>query len=381
MVASTLPILRVGFVPEHFSSPLHRAVELGYFEREGIIVERMTTKLIDGSLDIAIALTEGLLAGIAKGHDAYKIVGTYVESPLCWAISVGQKSRHTSRATLKNGTIGVSRLGSGSHIIPFVLAEQEGWLEGGALPAGEGYKAPFEFKVLHNFANLRDSVNDNSSDAFLWERFTTKPYHDTNEVRLVDTITPPWPAFMIAASVQHLPATADTDSKNVISKFLSVLSRSTSEFTDPKNYNHSIQYVQDKMSYNKQDVEDWFSGVRYPSEKSGGCAGVQQEALLTCSRVLLEAGVLHKGQDTDAVEEHRPRSAQGQEPELPRVYVPDTNHAQLQPIVLPAHPRLSPPHHQVQDLWQAQRLPPRVASKMIPHNILRQRLNKTLSRS
>lgn len=43
----------------------------------------MTAKLIDGSLDVAIALTEGLLAGIAKGHDAYKIVGTYVESPLC----------------------------------------------------------------------------------------------------------------------------------------------------------------------------------------------------------------------------------------------------------------------------------------------------------
>lgn len=43
----------------------------------------MTAKLIDGSLDVAIALTEGLLAGIAKGHTAYKIIGTYVESPLC----------------------------------------------------------------------------------------------------------------------------------------------------------------------------------------------------------------------------------------------------------------------------------------------------------
>ncbi|KAG0226836.1 hypothetical protein BGW42_003342 [Actinomortierella wolfii] len=311
MVASTLPTLRVGFVPEHFSSPLHRAVELGYFEREGIIVERvccpggtgeMTAKLIDGSLDIAIALTEGLLAGIAKGHDAYKIVGTYVESPLCWAISVGQNSRHTSRATLKDGTIGVSRLGSGSHIIPFVLADQEGWLEGKTSPADEGYKAPFEFKVLHNFANLRNSVNDNTSDAFLWERFTTKPYHDSKEVRLVDTITPPWPAFMIAASIRHLPVTADSVSNNVVAKFLSVLTRSVSEFTDPKNYESSIQYVQDKMSYNRQDVVDWFSGVRYPSEQTGGCAAVEQEALLRCSRVLLKAGVLHKGQDADVRE-------------------------------------------------------------------------------
>lgn len=48
----------------------------------------MTAKLLDGSLDVAIALTEGLLAGIAKGHDAYKIVGTYVESPLCRSFSL-----------------------------------------------------------------------------------------------------------------------------------------------------------------------------------------------------------------------------------------------------------------------------------------------------
>lgn len=28
-------------VPEHFSSPLHMAVELGYFEQQGVIVERI----------------------------------------------------------------------------------------------------------------------------------------------------------------------------------------------------------------------------------------------------------------------------------------------------------------------------------------------------
>lgn len=28
-------------VPEHFSSPLHMAVELGFFEKEGVVVERV----------------------------------------------------------------------------------------------------------------------------------------------------------------------------------------------------------------------------------------------------------------------------------------------------------------------------------------------------
>ncbi|KAF9997185.1 hypothetical protein BGZ80_011425 [Entomortierella chlamydospora] len=304
MVASTQTVLRVGFVPEHFSSPLHMAVELGFFEKEGVIVERvccpsgtgeMTAKLIDGSLDVAIALTEGLLAGIAKGHDAYKIIGTYVKSPLCWAISVGQNSRHVDRKSLRDGTIGISRVGSGSHIIPYVLAEQEGWLKGSS-PSDPEYKAPFEFKVLNTFQNMRDSVNDGSSDAFLWEKFTTKPYHDSNEVRSVDTITPPWPSFMIAASVRHLPMSDDPQRQTILAKFLRGLSNATQHFVDPENYNESIAFVQQKMSYTQQDVQDWFSGVCYPKE---GCSVVSRESLITCASILVKAGVLQKEQEKD----------------------------------------------------------------------------------
>ncbi|KAG0256109.1 hypothetical protein BG011_004743 [Mortierella polycephala] len=304
MVVSTQNVLRVGFVPEHFSSPLHLAVELGFFEKEGVVVERvccpsgtgeMTTKLIDGSLDVAIALTEGLLAGIAKGHDAYKIIGTYVESPLCWAISVGQESSHVDRQSLRNGAIGISRIGSGSHIIPYVLAEQEGWLKG-ASPADPEFKAPFDFKVLDTFQKMRDSVNDGSSDAFLWERFTTKPYHDSKEVRLVDTITPPWPAFMIAASTHHLSLSPDPEQSSTLARFLRGLSRATQHFVDPANYEDSISFVQKKMSYSQQDVQNWFKGVQYPTE---GCSVVRQEVLADCARILFEAGVIHKGQESD----------------------------------------------------------------------------------
>ncbi|KAF9106965.1 hypothetical protein BGX27_008930 [Mortierella sp. AM989] len=304
MVASTQTVLRVGFVPEHFSSPLHMAVELGFFEKEGVIVERvccpsgtgeMTTKLIDGSLDVAIALTEGLLAGIAKGHDAYKIIGTYVKSPLCWAISVGQNSKHVDRQSLRDGTVGISRIGSGSHIIPYVLAEQEGWLKGTS-PTDPAYKAPFEFKVLNTFQHMRDSVNDGSSDAFLWEKFTTKPYHDSNEVRLVDTITPPWPAFMIAASTRHLPMSEDPQRQSALARFLKGLSSATQHFVNTENYKDSIAFVQKKMSYTQKDVQDWFSGVHYPKE---GCSVINQESLTTCARILVEAGVLQKEQEAD----------------------------------------------------------------------------------
>lgn len=86
------------------------------------------------------------------------------------------------RKSLRNGTIGISRIGSGSHIIPYVLAEQEGWLEdsNNSNSNSGNLDAPFEFKVLNTFKHMRDSVNDGSSDAFLWERFTTKVKDNNN---------------------------------------------------------------------------------------------------------------------------------------------------------------------------------------------------------
>jgi hypothetical protein len=48
----------------------------------------------DKSIDVAIGLTEGFVADLGKANIAneqtgYGLVGTYVESPLCWAIVTG----------------------------------------------------------------------------------------------------------------------------------------------------------------------------------------------------------------------------------------------------------------------------------------------------
>lgn len=76
----------------------------------------MTAALKDNSIDVAIGLTEGFVADLgktnAKGEkSAYKLVGTYVDSPLCWAVSVGAKSGIKSIEELKGKRVGVSRIG------------------------------------------------------------------------------------------------------------------------------------------------------------------------------------------------------------------------------------------------------------------------------
>lgn len=127
----------------------------------------MIKSLEASDLDLAIGLTEGWIAALGAGNSHFKLVGKYVSTPLCWAISAGAKQdKINSVSDLKGGKLGISRIGSGSYVMGFVLAEKQGWLKAD--------EEPFEFKILNDFKRLRDGVNDGTADAFMWEIFTTK---------------------------------------------------------------------------------------------------------------------------------------------------------------------------------------------------------------
>lgn len=127
----------------------------------------MVKSLAAHELDLAIGLTEGWIAALGNGAQDFRLVGNYVKSPLCWAISAGATQTAVNAVEdLKGKRLGVSRIGSGSYVMGFVLAEERGWLEEG--------KEPFEFVVLDTFKGLRDGVNGGKAEAFMWEVFTTK---------------------------------------------------------------------------------------------------------------------------------------------------------------------------------------------------------------
>ena len=85
----------------------------------------MIQSLGSGELDIAIGLTEGWVGGLGKRHGgeadfagdvgasaAYRLVGTYVETPLRWAISTGAKREFMGVGDeLRGKRVGVSRIG------------------------------------------------------------------------------------------------------------------------------------------------------------------------------------------------------------------------------------------------------------------------------
>ena len=107
--------------PEHFSTPLYFA--RAQFSLPCTLVPfpsgtgHMITSLQSNDIDMAIGLTEGWVAGLGKaqaeGKDAgYNMVGTYVETPLCWAISTGANREDvTAVEGLRGKKMGVSRIG------------------------------------------------------------------------------------------------------------------------------------------------------------------------------------------------------------------------------------------------------------------------------
>lgn len=188
-----------------------------------------------------------------------------------WAISTGKDSKHGSIDTLDKATVAISRFGSGSHIMAYVLADQQGWLAQS--------KDPFQFQALSNFQAMRDAVNSSACDFFMWETFTTKPYHDSGEVKRIGQITPPWPAFLFAAHV-------DVD-MTAVQRILKAVQLASTIFMAQKD-GASIKRVIDILGYDEADVRNWFKTVRYAQDMTQ----VSRRALEVTGSTLVKAGVL-----------------------------------------------------------------------------------------
>lgn len=189
--------VKIGGVPEYFNLPFYHAIEQGYFESQGIDVQwtdvkegtgAMAKKLDSGALDLAIILTEGAIKSIVEGS-SFKIAGTYVASPLSWGIHVPPNMNITALDDLKTRQVAISRINSGSHLMSFLLAERQGW-----------DRESLNFKIVNHLDGAIASFQQNETNLFLWEKFTTQPFVDQGYFHRIDTIPTPWPCFMIAVN-------------------------------------------------------------------------------------------------------------------------------------------------------------------------------------
>lgn len=184
-------------VPEHFNLPWLQVIEKQPFLSDGIKLEwkdepkgsgEMNRSLREGETDIAIVLTESFIKDKIEGNPAF-IIGFHVESPLIWGIHGSGKSEIEDVSELAHGEFVISRYGSGSHLMAFLLAKREGWdIEN------------LDFEIVGDLTGAKEALQDEIQKLFLWEKYTTKPLVDKGIFKLLGEIPTPWPCFVIAAN-------------------------------------------------------------------------------------------------------------------------------------------------------------------------------------
>ncbi|MES2805999.1 MAG: substrate-binding domain-containing protein [Bacteroidota bacterium] len=240
--------IKIAGVPEHFNLPWHLSIENGDFEKENIDLQwtdvpegtgKMCQMLRDGETDIAVILTEGIVKDIVAGNPS-KIVQVYVESPLIWGIHVAAKSNYKTLADLENTKVAISRIGSGSQLMAYVNADNQGWKTDN-----------LQFEIINTIDGAVEALTNGTADYFMWERFMTKPLVDKGIFRRIADCPTPWPCFVIAVREEVLE-------KNpaVISKILAIINQTTQEFKDipsidktlASNYHQKIEDIQEWLS-------------------------------------------------------------------------------------------------------------------------------------
>ncbi|KAI9676386.1 MAG: hypothetical protein M1817_000543 [Caeruleum heppii] len=339
--------LRIGFVPEHFSTPLRLAIDCFSLHAELVPflsgTGHIVTAMREGSIDVGVGLTEGWVMGLGSGKGKtkkeekererqmereFKIVGTYVESPLQWSINTGAtRDSLTTSKDLQHTRVGVSRLGSGSHIMAFVLAEQEGWLTSTSTSTSPSSPAvsdpnskisPYESLIpCGPFPDLRTAVSDPSgnpqADFFLWEHFTSSRYfapgYDQKDaLKSLGDISSPWGASWLIVAQSSLLLTPSSSSPSLkqeidprLENLFTTLDTSITYFN--AHIPEMITYISTTMDYSREDVETWIETVRFAGKEGGGTRGVDRKVVERAWGVLRDVGVLDDdGEEKEGIE-------------------------------------------------------------------------------
>ncbi|MCG2461317.1 ABC transporter substrate-binding protein [Flavobacteriaceae bacterium F89] len=239
-------------VPEHFNFPWQLAIEEGAFEERGIDLQwteipegtgKMCQMLKDYKTDLAIILTEGIIKSITEGNPV-KIVQEYVSSPLLWGIHVDAKSGYGAIPDLEGTKVAISRFGSGSHLMAFLHAQEEGW-----------DSDKLQFVVVDNLDGAVLALTEGRADYFMWEHFMTKPLVDKEVFRRLGDCPTPWPSFVIVATDKFL-----RENKSTLRHILEIINRYTVEFKNIPSIDRTLANTFDQQP---EDIREWLSLTRW----------------------------------------------------------------------------------------------------------------------
>ncbi|MBO3117789.1 ABC transporter substrate-binding protein [Winogradskyella sp. DF17] len=246
----------IGGVPEHFNLAWYLTLKNGEYKSKDINLRwydyfggtgAMCKALRNGDIDMAVILTEGIVKDIIEGNPS-KIVQTFVSSPLIWGIHVAADSKYEVVEDLPGQKAAISRYGSGSHLMAYINAKNNGW----------DLNQDLNFEVVQNLDGAIRALTEQRADYFMWERFTTKPIVDDGIFRHIGNCPTPWPCFVIAVRNEFIK-----NNKKELETILDIINNTTNDF---KNIPSIDRTISNRYEQDIQDVREWLSLTEWSQE-------------------------------------------------------------------------------------------------------------------
>ncbi|MFD2037450.1 ABC transporter substrate-binding protein [Belliella marina] len=265
-------------VPEHFNYPWLKIVDQQPFLDEGyeLIWQEeskgsgaMNKALREGNTDIALVLTESFIKDRIEGNPS-KIIGLHIASPLNWGIHLSAKSKEESLGELSQAPFLISRFGSGSHLMAFLLAKQQGW-----------DTSKLNFEVIDNLEGAKKAFENEEAKMFLWEKYTTKPLVDAGQFKRVGEIPTPWSCFVIAATENSLK-----ENGLIIKKIRDMVYEFAIQMVKTDGFSEILSL---RYGISHSDIQQWLTQTKWATDN-----GITKKELAETMDILFGLGLINE---------------------------------------------------------------------------------------
>lgn len=254
--------VHIGGVPEHFNYPWYLLLKSKDLQEKQVNLRwqdfdggtgAMVQSLVNGEIDLAVMLTEGVTKAICDGAPI-KLIQYFVSSPLIWGVHTHAVSGLTNPQDLihrakntsnQNVKVAISRHGSGSHLMAYLYAKS----------LGIDPETGLSFREVGDLDHALEELKLGHSDIFLWEKFTTQPYVTQFDFLRIDQYPTPWPCFVLAGRedfIIHHSETVEKIKKGINKHTLAMLERT-----------NLVEELATRYAQEPAAIESWLSQTQW----------------------------------------------------------------------------------------------------------------------
>lgn len=279
--------VHIGGVPEHFNYPWYLLLKSKDLQEKQVNLRwqdfdggtgAMVQSLVNGEIDLAVMLTEGVTKAICDGAPI-KLIQYFVSSPLIWGVHTHAVSGLTNPQDLihrakntsnQNVKVAISRHGSGSHLMAYLYAKS----------LGIDPETGLSFREVGDLDHALEELKLGHSDIFLWEKFTTQPYVTQFDFLRIDQYPTPWPCFVLAGRedfIRHHSETVEKIKKGINKHTLAMLERT-----------NLVEELATRYAQEPAAIESWLSQTQWSQNT------IDAKTLQQVQKELLNLGLIKK---------------------------------------------------------------------------------------